>query len=220
MLKVLTATGGIAHTNCFLIADESSKEAVLFDAPDHTVAPLLAEIDDNGWKFKGLWLTHGHFDHLADHAIVTTRFPAAELLIHDLDAHKLRQPGSRMFQLPFTIPPGEPTRTLADGETLQLGNSTVMVIHTPGHSPGHVCFHFQAENLLIGGDLIIGGAIGRTDFPDCSPTDMEASLQRIMTLPDDTRLLGGHGPATTLGHERASNPYVRLALQGRLAERL
>src|SRR4051812_3622053 len=102
---VLMNTGGIAATNCFLIGDEAARVAVLFDAPDHTVAPLLDEASKRGLDIMGLWLTHGHFDHIADHAEVTQRFPSAKVLIHKLEEPKLQSPGSQMFALPFEIPP-------------------------------------------------------------------------------------------------------------------
>src|SRR3954463_15875338 len=98
-------TGGIAVTNCFVIADEDAKQAVLFDAPDHTTEPLLDECKNRGWDLIGLWLTHGHFDHIADHKVVTDRFPKAQVLIHPLDEPKLQDPQSSVFQLPFEIPP-------------------------------------------------------------------------------------------------------------------
>jgi hydroxyacylglutathione hydrolase len=88
----------------------------------------------------------------------------------------------------------------------------VRVIHTPGHSPGHVCFHIAGENVLIGGDLILMGAVGRTDFPDCSFPDLQASLRRVMQLPRQTQLLPGHGHPSLLADEAAENPYVRQAL--------
>lgn len=208
-MKIISNTGGLANTNAFLVADEATKLAVLFDAPDHTVGPLLDEVDRHGWTLAGLWLTHGHFDHLADHAEVTKRFPYARLLIHKLDEPKLTSPGSRMLQLPFVIPPGKAHGYLEDEQTLQIGGLMARVIFTPGHSPGHVMFHFPAENLLIGGDLIIGGAVGRTDLPDSNQADLIRSVQRVMKLPRDTQLLGGHGGPTTLEQELKTNDYVR-----------
>src|SRR5450631_3300744 len=101
-MQILTHTGGIASTNCFVVADDTTGQAVLFDAPDGTVAPLLDEVQKRGWDLIGLWLTHGHFDHIADHAVVTRRFPKARVLIHALDEPKLIEPTSRFFQLPFT----------------------------------------------------------------------------------------------------------------------
>ena len=211
---VLTNTGGVAMTNCFLIADESAKKAVLFDAPDHTAEPLLDEVVKRGWDLIGLWLTHGHFDHFADHGVVRKRFPTAQILIHKLEEPKVRQPDlqTRMFGLPFDIPPLKPDAYVEDNQKLRIGNLDLVVILTPGHAPGHVAYHFPKEQLLVGGDLIIGGSVGRTDLPDSDHSQLEASIRRIMTLPDATRLLGGHGDATTLGQERNQNCFVREAL--------
>src|SRR5436190_8712482 len=150
-------------TNCFVVGDEKSRQAVLFDAPDNTTGPLLDEIAKRGWDLIGLWLTHGHFDHTADHKVVTDRFPNAKLLIHPLDEPKLNNPATKFFQLPFTIPPGKADALVEDGQKLSIGNLAVEVIFTPGHAPGHVMYHLPNEKVLVGGDLIIGGSIGRTD---------------------------------------------------------
>jgi len=211
---VIANTGGIAHTNAYLVADEASGKAVVFDAPDHTVAPLLQEAKKRGWEVIGLWLTHGHFDHIADHALVTEAFPAARVLIHRLDEPKLLRPNSSFFPLPFSIPPRRADDYLDDGQELQIGSLKVRVIHTPGHAPGHVMFHFPDEGILIGGDLIIMGAVGRTDLPDSDPAVLDASIRKIMRLPESTRLLSGHGSPSTLAQERADNMYVHDALAG------
>ena len=212
-MQVLMNTGGIAQTNAFVIADEVSKQAVLFDAPDHTVAPLLDEVQRRGWDLIGLWLTHGHFDHLADHAVVKQRFPGAKILIHALEADRLRNPGSQMFQLPFTIPPGEPDQLIEDGQTLHIGSLDVRVIHTPGHAPGHVAFHLPGERALVSGDLIMMRSVGRTDLPGSSYAQLQASLRRVMALPAETQLLPGHGDPSTIAEEREMNPYVREAME-------
>lgn len=213
-MKVVTVTGGIAHTNAYLVADEGTKQAVIFDAPDNTVGPLLDEARRAGWDVVGLWLTHGHFDHIADHTIVAERFPDAEVLIHRLDEPKLLRPNSSFFALPFVIPPRHADGYVCDGQPLKLGSLPVECIHTPGHSPGHVMFHFPTEKVLIGGDLIICGAVGRTDLPDADPDALDESIRRVMRLPPDTRLLPGHCGPTTLGKERDQNPYVADALGG------
>lgn len=215
-MQILSATGGLAVTSCYLVADESAGKAVLFDAPDHTVGPLLDAAQEKGWDVVGLWLTHGHFDHLADHKLVTDRFPDAKVLIHRLDEQKLLQPGSRMFPLPFQIPPGKPHGFVEEGQTLSFGDLTCRVIFTPGHSPGHVMYHFDEQHLLIGGDLIIGGAVGRTDLPDSDPEALAQSVRRVMKLPGETQLLPGHGPPSTLADESRQNPYVRAILDGRM----
>jgi glyoxylase-like metal-dependent hydrolase (beta-lactamase superfamily II) len=211
-MQILTNNGGLVSTNAFLIADEQTNQAVLFDAPDHTVAPLLEEAKRRGYDLIGLWLTHGHFDHVADHAEVTRAFPNAKVLIHRLDVPKLRKPGSSMFPLPFVIPPREPDDLVEDGQRLTIGSLNVDVIHTPGHSPGHVMYHFPDERVLVGGDLIICGAVGRTDLPDSDERQLIESIRRVMRLPDDTQLLPGHCSPSTLGEERQTNPYVRAVL--------
>src|SRR5581483_10610346 len=143
-------TGGIAGTNCFLIADERAREAVLFDAPDHTVEPLLDEVSQRGWNLIGLWLTHGHFDHFADHALVRKRYPKARILLHPLEIPKTRSPKLqiRSFQLPFDIPSLEPDEHVTDNQQLTLGNLKVQVLHTPGHAPGHVAYYFPDHGIL------------------------------------------------------------------------
>lgn len=201
-------------TNCFLIADETKGTAVLFDAPDHTTAPLLDQVVARGWELAGLWLTHGHFDHFADHALVRKRFPQAKTLIHKLDEPKVQHPElqTRLFGLPFEIPPLTPDGYVTDNQELHIGSMKVRVLHTPGHAPGHVAYHLYEDQVLVGGDLIIGGSVGRTDLPDSDHAKLEASIRRVMQLPDATRLLGGHGPATTLGQERRQNWFVRETL--------
>lgn len=211
-MKVLMNTGGLAATNAYVIADEQSGQAVLFDAPNDTTEPLLDQIQSNGWDLIGLWLTHGHFDHLADHAVVRRRFPKTPILIHELDEPKLRKPGSAIFSLPFVIPPGQADGYLEDGQELRIGSIPVRVLFTPGHSPGHVAFHLPEQMVLIGGDLIIGGAVGRTDLPGCNPAQFEESIRRVMQFPDDTTLLPGHGHPSKLREERQNNSYVRAIL--------
>jgi hydroxyacylglutathione hydrolase len=205
-------TGGIAATNCFLIGDEASKQAVVFDAPNSTVGPLLDEAQARGFDVIGLWLTHGHFDHIADHALVTARFPNAKVLIHRLDEPKLKDPKSTMFVLPFEIPLRSADAYVEDNQQLTIGSTPVHVIHTPGHAPGHVMYHLPTEKLLVGGDLIIMGAVGRTDLPDSNEEQLFASIRRVMQLPPETRLLPGHGDVSLLGEELRSNPYVRAAM--------
>jgi glyoxylase-like metal-dependent hydrolase (beta-lactamase superfamily II) len=206
---VVMNTGGIAGTNCYLIGDETSKQAVIFDAPDHTVAPLLDEAQKRGLDIIGLWLTHGHFDHVADHEVVTKRFPTAKVLIHRLEEPKLIDPHSDLFQLPFVIPPRHADAYVEDGQELALGSFKARVMHTPGHAPGHVMYYFAEEGVLVGGDLIIAGSVGRTDLPDSDHAELERSIRKVMQLPPETKLLPGHGEVSTLADESRDNPYVR-----------
>jgi glyoxylase-like metal-dependent hydrolase (beta-lactamase superfamily II) len=211
-MQMIMNTGGIAATNAYLIADEKTGQAVIFDAPDHTVAPLVEEAVKRGWDVVGLWLTHGHFDHLADHALVTEKFPNAKVLIHKLDEPRLQKPGNAMFPLTFSIPPRSADAHVTDGQKLQLGSMEVQVIHTPGHSPGHVMYYFPDQSLLVGGDLIIGGSVGRTDLPDADYATLQNSIRRIMQLPPQTQLLPGHGGPSTLADEMRHNSYVQEAM--------
>lgn len=212
-MQILMDSGGIAMTNTFVIADEVAKVAVMFDAPDHLANGILDEVQRRGWDLIGLWLTHGHFDHIADHQVVTDRFPNAKVLIHPLDHAKLKEPNSSIFVLPFVIPPREADALVEDGQQLQIGSLKVEVIHTPGHAPGHVMYHFPLEKILVGGDLIIGGFVGRTDLPDSDHSQLNASIRKVMQLPDATQLLPGHGQPSSIGHERQTNPYVQQAME-------
>jgi glyoxylase-like metal-dependent hydrolase (beta-lactamase superfamily II) len=211
-MQILQNTGGIAATNCYVVGDEDAKVAVLFDAPNDTVGPLLDEVQRRGWDLIGLWLTHGHFDHLADHAVVRTRFPNAKLLMHRLDEPMLITPKSRLFPLPFEIPSGKADGYIEGGQQLWIGSLELVALHTPGHAPGHLMFHFPKEQVLIGGDLIIMGAVGRTDFPGCNAAALDESIRRVMKLPPQTTLLPGHGDPSTLADEMETNSYVITAV--------
>jgi hydroxyacylglutathione hydrolase len=211
-MQILANSGGIAETNCYLIADEIAKQAVLFDAPDHTAGELMEEAHRRGWDVIGLWLTHGHFDHVADHAVVTKKFPKARVLIHELDEPKLVNPMSKFIPLPFDIRARSADGYVKEGDELRIGGLTARVLHTPGHSPGHVMYHFPEQKILVGGDLIIMGAVGRTDFPDSDYGQLQESIRKVMALPGETQLLPGHGPPSRLAEEAESNEYVRGAL--------
>ncbi len=148
------------------------------------------------------------------------KFPGAKILIHRLDEHRLDEAGVvDVCLLPFKIPAGKADGFVNDGDELELGSMKVRVMHTPGHSPGHVCYYFAEQNLLVGGDLIIMGAIGRTDFPDCDANAMDESLRKVMKLPDETVLLPGHGEISSIREERANNEFVQMGAAGRVNEK-
>jgi hydroxyacylglutathione hydrolase len=214
-MQILADSGGIAETNCYLIVDETTGKAVLFDAPNDTTALLLEEAKSRGWDLIGLWLTHGHFDHVADHAVVTEKFPASKVLMHKLDEPKLATPPGRAFGVPLEIPARKPDEYIQDGQELKIGNLVCRVIHTPGHSPGHVMFHFPDQRILIGGDLIIMNSVGRTDFPDSDVAQLQESIRTVMKLPAETQLLPGHGPPSRLSEEQERNEFVIEAVKQR-----
>ena len=208
LMKIHVNTGGPVATNGYLVVDETTGVAAIVDAPYSTVAPLLNIAAHQHYQITQLLFTHGHWDHVADHQVVTDAYPQAAVLIHQLDEPKLIRPVSLLMALPFVIPSRKASSYLEDGQKLHVGNLEFCVLFTPGHSPGHVAFYCPAEAVLFAGDLLFAGSIGRTDLPDSSPRDMASSLARVLQLPDETSVRSGHGPPTTIGAERQANPWL------------
>lgn len=208
-MKIYMNTGGLAETNCYLLVHQASKAAAIIDAPESTTASLLGIAKQNGYDVQYLLLTHGHWDHLSDHQVVTDAFPNAKVLIHKLDEPKLQKPGSDIFDLPYEIPPRNADAYLEDGDKIHIGQITLAVMHTPGHCPGHVVLYSAENAVLFSGDLLMAGGVGRYDLADGDPEILKNSLRHIMLLPDAVKVLSGHGPATTIGHERANNSFLR-----------
>jgi hydroxyacylglutathione hydrolase len=208
-MRIYLNTGGLAETNCFMVVDQASKAAAIVDAPEATTETLLGIARENGFDVQYLLLTHGHWDHLSDHKVVTDAFPNAKVLIHKADEPKLQHPGSEMFNLPYEIPPRSADGYLEDGAKIHIGAITLAVMHTPGHSPGLVVLYGAEDGVLFSGDLLMAGGVGRYDFADGDLELLKKSLRRVMLLPDSVRVLSGHGPATTIGQERAGNFFIR-----------
>jgi len=200
-----TITAGPLGVNCYIIGCESTRFGAVIDPGDD--APLILRgIRKNNLNIRYILLTHGHVDHLA-HLNRLKDETGAQFLMHPDDAFLLK--GLFAQALMFGLPnPGKlkPDRFISDNENIELGELTIKVLHTPGHSPGSVTYY--VEGKLFVGDLIFAGSIGRTDLPK---GDYQALIQsvetRIFTLPDETRIFPGHGPATTVGQEKASNPF-------------
>ena len=208
-MKILSHCGGLAETNTYLLVDESSGHAALIDAPRDTVAPLLEHARTQSWTIDYLLLTHGHWDHLSDHKLVTDAFPNCQVLIHALEEPRLIQPSGMSFDLPYTIPPGRAHAYLTDNQVITVGSIQVVALHTPGHAAGHICFHLPQHQILFAGDLIMAGTVGRYDFPGCDKSALMESLRRVLRLPPNTTLLPGHGPATLIDYELQGNPFIR-----------
>ncbi len=147
-----------------------------------------------------LLLTHSHWDHTADMAFLKKKL-RVPLFVHKLDAPNLGAPGSDGLPLLTDIVPVEPDHFLEDGQQISVGKLKLEVLHTPGHSPGGVCFYLPEENTLISGDTLFQGTIGRLDFPNSSPERMWESLDKLAQLPSETRVIPGHGEETTIGKE-------------------
>jgi glyoxylase-like metal-dependent hydrolase (beta-lactamase superfamily II) len=208
-MKIHSNAGGLAETNAYLVVDEAAKIAAIIDAPESTTASLLAVAKQQNLDVQYLLLTHGHWDHISDHKVVTDAFPNAKVLIHRLEEHRLERPGSALFELPYAIEPRKADAYIEDGQKIHVGQIVLAAMHTPGHADGHLVFYSNEHHVLFAGDLLMAGAVGRYDLPDGELDKLKQSLHRVMLLPDATRVLSGHGPATTIGHERHNNPFIR-----------
>jgi hydroxyacylglutathione hydrolase len=197
---------GPMDNNTYLIVDEASKEAALVD-PSFDSETILPVITRSGYTLRYILNTHAHFDHILGNAYFAAQ-TGAPIALHRADLELLRALPEQgvMFDLSVTPSP-DPTIFLEDGQTLPLGETRIAVLFTPGHSPGHVTF--VVDNTAIVGDCLFRGSIGRTDLPGGSLQTLMHSIDtRLLTLPDDTRVLPGHGEPTTIGTERRTNPYL------------
>ncbi|MEN8170378.1 MAG: MBL fold metallo-hydrolase [Pseudomonadota bacterium] len=196
--------------NCSLIWCDTSKQAALID-PGGEPERLLQAIDEAGLQLEMILLTHGHMDHVGAVTAILEQRSVSIIGPHKADAFWLEilPQQAEHFGFPATEA-FTPTRWLHDGEQIQLGEVTLEVLHTPGHTPGHVVFYCRNDSTAFVGDVLFQGSIGRTDFPQ---GDQEALLhsiqQRLFPLGDQVTVVPGHGPSTTLGEERRHNPYLQ-----------
>jgi hydroxyacylglutathione hydrolase len=209
MLEIHALTLGPVSTNTYLVADSETGTAAVID-PAWDGAVILAAVNKRNWKIGQLWYTHAHFDHFGGAAeLARSLDPAPAVAMHSADDFLWKVGGGGVL-FGFKIDNGPiPSVDLAQVRTLSLGSLTFGVLHTPGHTPGHCAFYCASASVLFSGDLIFQGSVGRTDLSGGS-TDMLLSSIRtqIFTLPDKTRILSGHGPETTVGEEKESNPFV------------
>lgn len=199
-------TVGPFEENCYLIADETSGDAALID-PGDDFDLIAAMVTRRGLTPSAVWLTHAHLDHIGAVSAVRRGWPGIPVFLHpsDLPVYDYGAHSAAKYGLPFEQP-APPDAELADGQGLQLGSLRFDVTHVPGHAPGHVSF--ASSGIVFGGDCIFAGSVGRTDLPLCDPVAFARSLERFLELPDDTVVYPGHGPATTIGVERRSNPFL------------
>ena len=204
-MKIEWVTVGPFQENSYLVWDEATKRGVLVDPGDE--APrILRMVRTAGVELDAIWLTHGHLDHVGAIAAIK-RERDIPVLLHpaDLVLHRRAAAQAAFYGVPFEQPP-DPDGELADGDVLSVGATRFTVRHTPGHSPGHVIF--AGTDIVIGGDLLFAGSIGRTDLPLSSPEAMEASLALVAALDPELAVYPGHGPPTRIATELASNPFL------------
>lgn len=205
-LEIVTLPNGQFAENCYLLADTRTREAVIVD-PGEEPAMFLAELGTRAWTLKAIWLTHAHIDHVLGIPAVRERHQVPVVLHPDdrpLYENAERQAewfGIRLDRLP------EPDRWISHGDSVAVGGFEFEVRHTPGHSPGSVSF--VGPGVALTGDALFAGSIGRTDLPGGDMQTLLQSIQRqLLTLPDSTEVLSGHGPRTTVGVERLTNPFL------------
>jgi hydroxyacylglutathione hydrolase len=194
-------------TNCWLLSADGADEAVVVDPgfePDAVHALLQAA----GKRPAAVLLTHAHFDHAGEAGTFAGEVP---VYVHPDDLPAFGDYPAWGGGSATALDAVADLRTMVDGDVLRLAGLTLEVLHTPGHTPGSSCFRIEDEVVLLSGDLVFAGTIGRSDFANSDPAAMRRSLIRFLTLPDATRVLPGHGPETTVGAERASNPFLREA---------
>lgn len=209
VLKIISYALGPVLTNSYLIADSETGESAIID-PAAEGSLLVNKAMENKWTIKAIWLTHAHFDHTGGVAEIVRLIKPSPMIALHLDDLPLwhAQGGAPFFGL--QIDPGpEPTVNLIDGQILRVGKYKFEVRHTPGHTPGHVVFYNVDEEILFAGDVIFQSSIGRTDLPGGNYGQLMNSIQsHILNLPDNTRILPGHGPETSVGVERLHNPFL------------
>lgn len=200
---------GPFETNCYVVTVDGSEDCWIIDA-GFSPQSLIDAVSESGKKPAALILTHAHVDHIAGIGDVLEAFGPIPILIHDAEREWLGSPQlnmSTMLGLPVTAP--EPDRAIQEGQTLELGGSSWSVLHTPGHSPGGITLYNAAGGVALVGDSLFAGSIGRTDFPNSDFATLADSIRsKLYVLPDETRVYPGHGPDTTIGREKRSNPFV------------
>ncbi len=197
---------GPLQVNCFILADEKTKEAVVIDPGDDAV-DILKIIREKGLTVQYIVNTHGHFDHVGANQAVKEA-TGAEILMHEGDAPMLDDAVDQAIIFGMRVaPPPRPDRFVKDGDVITAGEISLKVLHTPGHSPGGISL--LEQGMVFTGDALFAGSIGRTDFPYGDLHTLISGIKKkLLTLPDDTKVFSGHGPASSIGEERLENPFL------------
>lgn len=205
-MQATQLTVGPLQVNCYILWDEKTKEAVIIDAGGNPTE-ILAFLKDKGLAVKEIVITHAHFDHVGANKALKEA-TNAQLVMHEEDAPLLRSAANQgaLFGMhSVASPPAD--RYVKHGDMITAGDVSLKVLHTPGHSPGGICL--LGHGMVFTGDALFAGSIGRTDLP-CGDTEtlLHSLETHLMSLPDNTRVFPGHGPSSTIGAERKSNPFL------------
>lgn len=206
-MKVERFLTGIISTNCYLAINEETKQTVVID-PASSSPSLMNHIEAEGLKVEAILLTHGHFDHIMGIDGFLKKYDVP-VYVHEDDKEMMNDPQlnqSSTYTAGYTFSGAECIR---DGQVLHLAGNDFEVFHTPGHTPGCCCFYVREEGVLFSGDTLFAKSVGRTDFPGSSTSALIRSIrEKLLPLPDETRVYPGHMGETAIGHEREHNPYI------------
>lgn len=200
---------GRLQCNCSIIADENTHEAMVID-PGDDIGDIETILQKHGVRVKQIVITHAHIDHVGG-AMKLRAATGAPILLNQKDHALLKMLDMQAAWLGMSTPDEvEVDRTITDADKVEAGDLVANVMHTPGHTEGSICLYFAAEQKLIAGDTLFAGSIGRTDLPGGSFDKIIRSLhEKVLSLPDETIVVPGHGPLTTIGDERETNPFLQ-----------
>ena len=197
--------------NIYLCYEEKSGEGVLIDAgcSSADIENIFSFVSDNNIAIKGILLTHGHYDHIIAVDELKRR-TSAVVCSHQIEKEMLESPDLSLSAFIGIKAKVIPDQLLNQGDVFQFGDSSLKVLHTPGHTPGGVCYYDEQHGNLFAGDTLFNESVGRTDFPKGNHQELIKSIsEKLFTLPDHTKVYPGHGVSTTIGHEKQCNPFVR-----------
>lgn len=206
-MKIEHNVVGVVGTNCYFAVNENTKECVIID-PGDKAKRLAGKLEENGYAPVAILLTHGHFDHIMGVEGLRAQF-GIPVYVHGDDADMLEHPelnAGAMIGVNVSL---QADRTVKDGDVLNLAGMEIHVMHTPGHTPGGVCYYFPREEVLFSGDTLFCGSVGRTDLPGGSMSALVRSIkEKVLKLPDLTIVYTGHGEPTKIGDEKRYNPFI------------
>lgn len=207
MYKIDSRILGMVGTNCYLLCNMDIKECVIIDPAD-SQDEISRMIDESGCSLKGILLTHGHFDHIMAADAVRDKYGVKVYASCD-EKNTLEQPHINLgeaYGLKLSV---KADVWHKDGEILKLAGFDIEALHTPGHTEGGTCYYIREIGVLFSGDTLFCGSVGRTDFPGGSMSEIVRSIkEKVMVLPDDTKVYPGHGEGTSVGYERENNPFL------------
>lgn len=209
-VRIEGITLGPFETNSYIVSVEGGTACWIVD-PSFGPEPLIDRVRESGLKPTAVLLTHAHADHIAGVDEVLEAFPGTPVVVHEAERRWLADPMLNLGMLGgFEVTAQGPTRTYGEGDTLELEGSRWTILHTPGHSPGGVTLYHAPSKVAIVGDTLFFGSVGRSDFPGSDPRTLAASIrEKLYRLPDETTIYPGHGPASSIGAEKRTNPFVR-----------